>query len=136
MSEVKKTTLSDRLRAAVRAFLGKPKDYIDVGVRIKRCSECEHIDPREIILPKKVDKEVCTFHACIDRCFATETRVDREDMDNMFKNECALELLRELKAAGAITFTSSERREPCPGLTKVHYETCIDVVMPEKEAES
>lgn len=133
MSNVKKTTLLDRIRAAVRAFQGKPKDTIDLGVKVHRCSECERIDPREVILPKKVDKEVRAFHACIDKCFVTETRVDREDKDNMFKNECALGLLRELKAAGAITFTTSERREPCPGVTKVHYETCIDVVMPEKE---
>lgn len=42
MSNVKKTTLLDRIRAAVRAFQGKPKDTIDVGVRVLRCNECEY----------------------------------------------------------------------------------------------
>lgn len=133
MNEVKKTTLKDRIRAAVRAFQGKPKDHIDVGVRVNRCSECERLGPREVVLLKKVDKEVRAFHVCIDRVFITETRVDRKYRDNMFKNECALGLLRELKAAGAITFTASERKEPFPGATKVHYEAYIDVVMPEKK---
>lgn len=44
MNNVKKTTLKDRIRAAVRAFQGKPKDHIDVGVRVNRCSECERGD--------------------------------------------------------------------------------------------
>lgn len=44
MNEVKKTTLLDRIRAAVRAFQGKPKDHIDVGVRVVRCNECERGD--------------------------------------------------------------------------------------------
>jgi hypothetical protein len=42
MSKVKKTTLLDRIRDTVRAFQGKPKDTIDVGVRVHRCHECEY----------------------------------------------------------------------------------------------
>lgn len=41
MNKVKKTTLKNRIRDAVRAFQGKPKDTIDLGVRVNRCDECE-----------------------------------------------------------------------------------------------
>ena len=42
MNKVKKTTLKDRIRDAVRAFQGKPKDTIDLGVRVNRCDECAY----------------------------------------------------------------------------------------------
>jgi hypothetical protein len=44
MNEVKKTTLKDRIRAAVRAFQGKPKDTFDLGVRVHRCDQCKRGD--------------------------------------------------------------------------------------------
>ena len=41
MNEVKKTTMARRIRAAWRALTGKPKNSIELGLEIKRCSECE-----------------------------------------------------------------------------------------------
>ena len=41
MNEVKKTTMAMRIRAAWRALTGKPKNSIELGLEIKRCSECE-----------------------------------------------------------------------------------------------
>lgn len=41
MKEMKKLGLGGRLRAAKRAFIGKPTGHITFGLEIKRCSECE-----------------------------------------------------------------------------------------------
>ena len=42
MNKVKKTTLWDRLKAAARAFKGKPVGSLTFGLEIKRCDECEY----------------------------------------------------------------------------------------------
>lgn len=135
MSEVKKTTLSDRIRAAVRAFQGKPKDHIDVGVRVNRCSECKLQDLREVIGPKKYDKEVRHFYVALDDIIDTVNPKDTADLGNYLKDKCARGLLESLKNAGAITFFERTRPGPCPGVKEVHYEARIEVIMPEKEAE-
>lgn len=45
MNKAKKTTLWDRLKAAARAFKGKPAGSITFGLEIKRCSECKRKEP-------------------------------------------------------------------------------------------
>ena len=45
MNKPKFTTLSDRIKAAIRAFKGRPIDYITFGVDIKKCNECEYKNP-------------------------------------------------------------------------------------------
>lgn len=42
MNAAKKTTLIDRLRAAIKAFRGKPIGYITYGLEIKECRNCEY----------------------------------------------------------------------------------------------
>ena len=44
MNKVKRTSLLDRLRAAGRAFIGKPAKSITFGVEVKRCSDCKRDD--------------------------------------------------------------------------------------------
>ena len=41
MNKVIKTTMAMRIRAAWRALTGKPKNSIELGLEIKRCSECD-----------------------------------------------------------------------------------------------
>ena len=41
-NKIKRTTLLDRLKNAIRAFQGKPIQSISLGIDIKRCDECEH----------------------------------------------------------------------------------------------
>lgn len=41
-NKIKRTTLLDRLKNAIRAFLGKPIQSISLGIDIKRCDECEY----------------------------------------------------------------------------------------------
>lgn len=39
---VKRRTLTDRLRAAYKAFFGKPIGAINMGIDVRKCSECEY----------------------------------------------------------------------------------------------
>lgn len=87
-------------------------------------------------MSKRLDKEVLPFDAFLDKYFATGFPMKREDRDDFFKNECALALLKELRAAGAIAFTIVEDAASIStGVKRVRYRAHIDVVMPEKEAE-
>lgn len=42
MNAVKKTTLIDRIRAAIKAFRGKPIGHLYYGLEIKECSKCKY----------------------------------------------------------------------------------------------
>lgn len=42
MNEIKKTTLKDRIKNAVRAFKGKPVTSVQFGIDVKRCDKCEY----------------------------------------------------------------------------------------------
>lgn len=42
MNNMKRTTLMDRIKNAIRAFQGKPIQSISLGVDVKRCDECEY----------------------------------------------------------------------------------------------
>ena len=44
MNKAKKTTFWDRLKAAARAFKGKPVSSLTRGLHVKRCDECERGD--------------------------------------------------------------------------------------------
>lgn len=41
MNKVKKTTLTDRIKNAWRAFCGKPASSLSLGIDVKRCDECD-----------------------------------------------------------------------------------------------
>ena len=56
MNEAKKTTLKDRIRNAVRAFQGKPKLTLDLGVRVHRCDECERSDCEACAYKRKFEE--------------------------------------------------------------------------------
>lgn len=123
MNEVKKTTLLDRIRAAVRAFQGKPKDHIDVGVRVNRCSECE--------------RPVTSFFGCYeDEVFLpriSESAAEREERKRDQKLLAAHRLLAELENAGALRY-DIKTSEPTEFMTqRVICVAKLDVVMPEKK---
>lgn len=42
MNTVKKTTLLSRIRAAIKAFKGKPIGHLYYGLELKKCDECEY----------------------------------------------------------------------------------------------
>lgn len=44
MNKVKRLGILDRVRAARRAFMGKPSGHLTFGLEIKRCSDCERGD--------------------------------------------------------------------------------------------
>lgn len=46
MNVVKKTTLIDRLKAAINAFRGKPIGSICYGLEIRECRKCEFRNER------------------------------------------------------------------------------------------
>lgn len=48
MNEIKKTTFWDRIKAAWRAFQGKPKTSLSIGVEVKQCSKCDREQIREM----------------------------------------------------------------------------------------
>lgn len=48
MNDIKRTTLSDRFRNAIRGFKGKPIDILYLGVDVKRCCECEYKNDRAL----------------------------------------------------------------------------------------
>ena len=62
MKEVKRTTIIDRIKNAIKAFMGKPLGSFTYGIEIKKCSECGY---------KKVDDGtvlyLCDRRAC-DEC--------------------------------------------------------------------
>lgn len=52
MNTVKKTTLISRLKAAIKAFRGKPISHLYVGLELKECRKCEY---RKACTDKKED---------------------------------------------------------------------------------
>ena len=50
MSVVKKTTLITRIKAAIKAFRGKPIGHLYYGLELKECSKCEY---RKVCADKK-----------------------------------------------------------------------------------
>lgn len=125
MNKVKKTTLKDRIRAAVRAFQGKPALHLDLGVKVHRCSECE--------------RPVTPFFGCYeDEVFLpriSESAAEREERKRQQKVLAANRLLGELENAGAIRY-DIKTSEPTEFMTqRVICVAKLDVVMPEKEAQ-
>lgn len=123
MNEVKKTTLKDRIRAAVRAFQGKPALHLDLGVKVHRCSECE--------------RPVTSFFGCYeDEVFLpriSESAAEREEKKRLQKQQAARRLLAELENAGAIRY-NVKTSEPTEFMTqRVICVAKLDVVMPEKK---
>ena len=43
MNKIKPTSLRDRVKAAVRAFRGKPISTLFLGVEVKRCDKCDAV---------------------------------------------------------------------------------------------
>ena len=43
-NKIKKQTFFNRIRAAIRALRGKPRDSITLGVEVKECRKCERGD--------------------------------------------------------------------------------------------
>lgn len=56
MNKAKKTTLWDRIRAAVRAFQGKPKNTLQLGLRVTRCDECDRGDCEQCVYKHKFEE--------------------------------------------------------------------------------
>lgn len=56
MNKVKKTGLWGRLKAAARAFRGKPAGSITFGLEIKRCSECGRGDCAQCCYKQEFEK--------------------------------------------------------------------------------
>lgn len=60
MNKLKRTTLGDRLKAAIRAFKGTPIGSLQFGLEVKRCDECEYKNP--VNWPDYHDFDVGTDH--------------------------------------------------------------------------
>lgn len=56
MNKVKKTTLWDRLKAAARAFKGRPVSALTLGVEVKRCDKCERGDCTQCCYKQEFEK--------------------------------------------------------------------------------
>lgn len=56
MNEIKGTTLRDRLKAAFRAFQGKPAHQIRLGLKVERCDKCERGDCPTCAYKNEFDK--------------------------------------------------------------------------------
>ena len=48
-------SLRKRIKAAVRAFKGKPTDCIHLGVEVKRCDECGRGDCEDCVYKRKFE---------------------------------------------------------------------------------
>ena len=127
MNKVKKTTLLDRIRAAVRAFQGKPAESINLGIDVKRCDEC---------CIKKSTRQVKTFHANVGSFINIDEGLTPEH-ERALLRECCGTIAWKMVDEGALTF----RVGPCtqysmPGRFPVRYiemQAEVDVVMPDKE---
>ena len=60
MNKLKRTTFGDRLKAAVRAFKGRPISQLYLGLEVKRCDECEY--KNHVNWPDYHDFDVGTDH--------------------------------------------------------------------------
>ncbi len=80
MIKIKKTSLWSRLKAAVRAFAGKPTCGITIGLEVKRCDECE--------FTAIVHCKDCLFHGHAGTCRLCDRWRDRDDF-------CSLGLKKE-----------------------------------------
>ena len=127
MNKVKKATLLDRIRAAVRAFQGKPAETLNLGIDVKRCDEC---------CIKKATRQVQTFHAHVGSCINIDEGLTPE-LERRLLRQCGETISRKMVDEGALTF----RVGPCtqynmPGRFPLQYiemQAEVDVVMPDKE---
>lgn len=64
MIHVKKTTIWDRIRGAIKGFKCTPFDALHLGMEIHRCDQCEHKHPNP---PETMVFYICDRKAC-DSC--------------------------------------------------------------------
>lgn len=126
MNKVKQVTLTDRIRAAFESFkAGKPKHSIQLGIDVKRCSECE--------------RPATPFFGCYeDEVFLpriNESKAEREEKERLQKQLAARHLLAELENAGAIRYDIKTSEPTEFMIQRVICVAKLDVVMPEKEEE-
>ena len=54
--KLKKTGLWDRLKKAVKAFQGKPAQSLELGVVVKRCSDCDRSDCEQCVYKNEFNR--------------------------------------------------------------------------------
>lgn len=71
MYTVKRITLKDRLRDAVRAFRRVPVQQIQLGMKVVRCDECERGDCTTCTYKQEFNKlmELPNCNDCADQAF-------------------------------------------------------------------
>lgn len=62
MNEVHKTTLKDRIKAAIAAFKGKPAGFLSYGIRVTRCEDCNRRDLSRIV--NLIGREIEKSYSC------------------------------------------------------------------------
>lgn len=134
MNKVKKTTLLDRIRAAVRAFQGKPAKSINLGIDVKRCDEC---------CIKKATRQVKTFRANvgsfinIDEGLTPEHEGLTPEHERSLLRGCCEKIAWKMVDEGALTFRAVPHTQyNMTGRKSMQYiemQVEVDVVMPDKE---
>lgn len=65
MNEVKRLGVRGRIRAAWRAFIGKPAGHLNYGLEIKRCDKCERGDCGQCVY-KEHSRIISKLPHCLD----------------------------------------------------------------------
>lgn len=97
----KRITLVDRVKRAIDAFRGKPNQYVNIGIDVKKCNECDFKNREEEVayLCDRKQCEVCCYPECshtTDICHA-KNFVDNFEIDACAEcNNMYRELIKDL----------------------------------------
>jgi hypothetical protein len=97
----KRITLVDRVKRAIDAFRGKPRNYINIGIDVKRCKTCDFKNREEVAyLCDRKQCEVCCYPECehtFDINHAKNFDSDRFEIDACAEcNNMDRELIKDL----------------------------------------
>lgn len=116
-------TFCGRIKDAVRAFQGKPKHTMQLGLRVVRCDECERLKIKE----ERREVETVTTARSL---YQTPYSLEKEER---IETRLAEILGRELLRQGLITIERADMYQGALRLDTVSYSVKVQVLRPTKE---
>lgn len=129
MNKIKKTTLIDRLKDALRAFRGKPAKGLNIslGVEVKSCKDCEREDCSKCVYRVELEKLIA-LPGC-NECGAKGKCDFEPKLGELVRLNCPLFI--PLAAKGP-NVSRKAKQKPCSDKTKklVSCDGCHDKECP------
>lgn len=90
MKKLKKRTLVDKFRDAVRAFRGSPIGSVTFGIDVKKCSECDRSSEVLYLCDGKICGDGCMNTDCIHTTDIRHAKNFKKVGDYFWENDGAL----------------------------------------------